>query len=68
MNNDDITSPRKGLCYAEVEKNELCQNIEEIRKRARQAIENGPVTQTYSLIVNKRSILNEAGNRNRLCS
>ena len=36
-------------------------NIEEIRKRARQAIENGPVTQTYSLDREQAvSILNEA--------
>ncbi len=36
-------------------------NIEEIRKRARQAIENGPVTQTYALDREQAvNILNEA--------
>jgi bacterioferritin len=36
-------------------------NIEEIRKRARQAIENGPVTQTYALDREQAvNVLNEA--------
>lgn len=36
-------------------------NIEEIRKRARQAIENGPVTQTYALDRQQAiNVLNEA--------
>ena len=36
-------------------------NIEEIRKRARQAIENGPVTETYELDRDQAiNVLNEA--------
>jgi len=46
---------------AEVEKMSFVKNIQEIRDRARQAIENGPVTQTYALDREQAvNVLNEA--------
>ncbi len=51
----------KDYVNVEVEKMSFVKNIEEIRKRARQAIENGPVTQTYVLDREQAiNVLNEA--------